>query len=372
MKILQTCGSASWGGLEMEVLKISVALRDLGHEVVLLCPEKSTLFEEAQKSGLKPVSAFSKGTPFYKTIKHLAKILRDENFDVIHCQLSHDLWTLVPAIRFRRYKAKFLMSKHVASRVKKKDIFHSFLYRRLDGIITISDFIRENVIDTCPVKPEKVKTIYNGIPDQLYNATNKDTNSLRSEYNIGRNTILVGLVGRLTLMKGHQEFLRAARIILDSTLAREKNDVLFLVIGGASYGEEAYETSIHLLAKELDLGDHLIFTGFKNSITEVMAELDILAFPSHKESFGNTLVEGMSMSLPVVASDSGAVPEIVTDGIEGYLVPPKNPEMLAEKLIDLIKSKEHRKIMGNAGRKKVGEKFLFSNFVATLEKIYKQ
>lgn len=370
MKILQTCGSGSWGGLEMEVLKISGALRDRGHELVLLCPKESTLFNEAQKSGLKPVSAFNKGTTFYNTIGFLAKILKKENFDVIHCQLSHDLWTLVPAVRLRRCKAKFFMSKHVASRVRKKDIFHSFLYKRLDGIITISNFIRENVIDTCPVKPEIVTTIYNGIPDQLYDLTNFNKSGLRSEYSINRDTVLVGLVGRLTLMKGHQEFLRAARIILDSGLDPKKNNVLFLVIGGASFGEETFETSIHQLAEKLNLGKHLIFTGFKNNVTQVMAELDILAFPSHKESFGNTLVEGMSMSLPVVASNSGAVPEIVTDGIEGYLVPPKNPEMLAEKLTDLIKSKEHRKKMGNAGRKKVGEKFLFSKFVEALEKIY--
>ena len=366
MKILQTCGSHSWGGLEMETLKISAALADNGAEVTLLCPHDSTLYEQAQKQGITVIPMFNKNVFILNNILTLKKLLKKSEFDIIHTQLSHDLWTMVPAMKLAATKSKFFMSKHVASRLRKKDIFHKFLYGQLDGIITISNFIRKNVIETCPIDPKKVETIYNGIPDEFMDTGNLDKNKLRNEFNIDSKTVIVGLVGRLTLMKGHIEFLRAARMILDKGII----NVIFMAIGGASFGEEDFEKEVLDLARELKLGEYFIYTGFRSDIQDCMASFDILAFPSHKESFGNTLVEGMLCGLPVVASNSGAVPEIVIENETGYLVPPKDPAGLSEKMEKMINAPHIRAKFGETGRKVAKEKFLFSGYISALEKKY--
>ena len=350
----------------METLKISAALVANGSKVTLLCPENSTLFIEAEKLDINVIPMFNKNSFILKNVLLLRSLIKIEQFDIIHTQLSHDLWAMVPALRLAGSKTKFLMSKHVASSLGKKDIFHKFLYSRLDGIITISEFIRHNVIDTCPIAPHKVETIYNGIPDEFADTSALNRHKLRDEFKIDKDTVIVGLVGRLSLMKGHLEFLKAARLILDKGI----NNVVFIAIGGASFGEEKYEKEVLSLAEELQLGKHFIYTGFRKDIKDCMFALDILAFPSHKESFGNTLVEGMLCGLPTVASNSGAVPEIIIENKTGYLVPPKDPVALSEKIEKLIKEPRTRKQFGDAGKKTAEKKFLFSSYIAALEKKY--
>jgi len=350
----------------METLKICKALHDEGHSVALICPAGSTLEKECNSAGLHTVPILDKKYSL-KNLQAIRQLLSESNFDVIHVEQSHDLWTVVPALALSKINTKLILSKHVASRVVKRDFLHKMLYKRLDHIISISEFIRKNVIETTPIDPDKAMTIYNGIPDEIYYKYNSAYRWESTEYQFPSSAIVVGIVGRFSPMKGHIEFLKAAKIIIDTS----DLDIRFLVVGGASYKEEAFESELMDLFRELNLEDRITFTGFMENVFESMSVIDILAFPSHKESFGNTLIEGMTMSLPVVASNSGAVPEIVKDGINGFLVPPQDPIALAEKLIVLIENEKLRREMGVAGRIMVEKKFLFSKYLSELTKLYK-
>jgi glycosyltransferase involved in cell wall biosynthesis len=351
----------------MYTINISKMLSERGHKVTLLCPKESFLEKEANNLNLNVESLLGNSPLIFSSSYKIYQLLKSGRFDVIHTQLSHDLWTLVPTMKLGRCNTKFLLTKHMASSIKKKDFLHRFLYKRLDGILCISNFIRQNVIETCPVEPQKVHTLWNAIDVDRYKPEIYNKTDVRKDLGIDKEALVVGLAGRFTKMKGHKEFLYAAKQIKDET----DLNVLFLIVGDASYGEESYGEEIRALVTELQLDSKVIFTGFSKDIPRMMSAIDILTFPSHKESFGYILLEAMAMRLPVVASNSGAVPEIVIEGETGFLVPPKDANPLTEKIMILLQDQSLRENFGLAGRKRVEKYFLIDSFIEALEGHYK-
>ncbi len=366
MTILQTCGSYNWGGLEMQTVNISEKLSKRGHDVALLCPKKSILEEKANNLGLDVKPLFWKNYNLANLIYDTQKLLKVKKYDVIHLQSAHDLWNIVPAIKLAGYKPRFILTKRLACSINKKDLHHRLVYKHLDVVVSISNFIKKNVIDTCPVDPKKVYTLWNAIDTQKYNPDLYSKNEIRRSLGMDENTSVIGLVGRIAKMKGHKEFIYAAKKILDETDLK----VHFIIVGDAGNEENGYSNEVYKLVEELELQSHITFTGWMDNIPRIMAAIDIIAFPSHKESFGNILLEAMAMKVPVVASNSGAVPEIILDGKTGLLVPPKNADMLAKKLMELLQNKSLRVKLGIEGRKRIEQHFLINSYIDELENYY--
>jgi glycosyltransferase involved in cell wall biosynthesis len=366
MKIIQTCGSRSWGGLEMETLKIADALSKRGHAVTLVCSPDLAMTHYAQGGSIELFPILRGGRHGLGDIGRMIHLINSMKPDVIHTHLSHDMWTVVPAMRRAQSKARYLLTKHMSSRVIKKDPLHRMLYNRLDVVIAISDIIHRNVLETCPVPPEKVHTLINGVETDKFDPCKVDRAMSRDDLGIKADEIVIGMIGRLTPGKGQREFLRAARIVLD----RSTLPCRFLMVGDVSYGEENYEKEVRNLIESLNLGNRLIMQGFTRDVTRLYAAMDILAFPSYDESLGSVLLEAMAMALPVVGSNSGAVPELVTDGENGFLVPPRQHEGLAEKLLELMMDSKKWEWMGAAGRLRVLENYGFDRYMEKLEQFY--
>ncbi|NQT23912.1 glycosyltransferase family 4 protein [candidate division KSB1 bacterium] len=366
LTIIQTCGSRSWGGLEMQTLKIADALTEHGHRVSLICPPDSSILQHAEFCKVQLLPILKGDKHYFGDLKRTFHAIKSLDPDVIHTHLSHDMWTVVPAMNLAGSKARYLLTKRMGSGVNKKDPLHRLIYNRLDLVITISDIIHRDVLDTCPVPPDKVHTLINGVDLVHFDPEKANRAASRKSVGVGPDEILIGMVGRLTPGKGQREFLRATRIVLD------QSDIpcRFLMIGDVSFGEERYEQEVHDLIRELKLGDRLIEMGFLKGIVELYAAMDILAFPSYDESLGNVLLEAMAMQLPIVGSNSGSVPELITDGENGLLIPPRTHEPLAEKMLMLIRDKEMRERMGQTGRKRVVANYSFEKYISKLEEFY--
>lgn len=350
MKILEVCTSRSWGGMEMRTLKISEAFKELGHSVTLLCHPESSLHNDAVKSGIETITLpFKNGIHLYLILK-LSKHLKQNRFDLIHTQFSRDLRFLVPALKGMN-NTPLVLTKRLASFINKKDLFHKYLYNRVDLITAISKVIQENVIETCPVEPSKVEIFYNGINVDKFQSALKLRVEKRKELGI-KDEIVIAIFGRFSPGKGHEEFLEAAKII-----SSQKKNVKFLVVGSESYGEPEYEQSIYKLADSYNLKDELIFTGFREDVPELMGAIDILAVPSHAEAFGNVAIEGMAAGKPVVAANNYGLLDIVVDQKTGLLFKVKEADDLAVKSITLIDDHGLRKKLGVAGLQRVKEVF---------------
>jgi glycosyltransferase involved in cell wall biosynthesis len=363
-EILIICGSNSWGGLEIMALNSAILLKKYGFKINFFCPFDSELFSQANKNDIE-TTGFKNGIGKFQAIRKLKNMLKGKKITIVHTHLSHDLWTVVPAMKMASSDALLFLTKHLASGIKKKDIFHKYLYGRVNKIFVISDFIKRNVIETCPVPEDRVILLHNGIDLKIYDKTRYNRNEIRNELGIEKNKFVIGLVGRITPGKGHFEFINAAEII-NRTYSQK---TVFLVTGSAVKGEENIEHDIKNLANEKSI-TNIIFTGYRRDIAKIMTGIDLLAFPSHEESFGITLLEAMAMEVTVVASNCAGVTDIIPSDEFGVLILPKNHASLAGGIIKLIEDAGLRKRLAENGRKRVEQIFDIEKLTKELIKYY--
>lgn len=349
MKVLYSCLSKSWGGMEMVTLTGIKQMLKRNIDVQLLCAKESRLHLEANSLGIiiHPVKIKNLISP--SSILRIAALLRTEKFDLIHTHASKDLWMLVPALRLIKSNAKLILTKHVGSFVIKKDFMHNWLYSRVNKAIAISSVIKKNLIDTTLLKDNDIEIIFNGVDTNKFNPKFTDGKKLRNELKISENELLIGMTARFSPGKGHEEFISAA-----SELSKIYSNLKFIIVGEASRGENEYAEKIKQSADGLN---NLFFLGFREDMPDVLASLDIFVFPSHAEAFGIALIEAMALENPSVCSGSDGVLDIAIDNETSFLFKAKNSVDLKEKLDKLINNSELRNKFGTAARERVLKHF---------------
>jgi glycosyltransferase involved in cell wall biosynthesis len=135
-------------------------------------------------------------------------------------------------------------------------------------------------------------------------------------------------------------------------------------------GEGPLEGRLHDLADKLGLTESVLFTGFQMDVSGIIASFDIAVLPSFFEGMGRVLLEAMAMEKPVVASRVGGIPDLVKDGVNGFLINPGDVKGLAEALKKLLNDKGLANIMGKDGRKRVTDRFSADVMVRSINKIY--
>jgi glycosyltransferase involved in cell wall biosynthesis len=367
MKILYSCLSQSWGGLEMRTIQGAEQLLNKNLSVDILCYPGSRINLEAEKREINCITLKASGYfhPF-KIIK-LAKLIENNSYKIIHTQFSKDLWVLVPALNYLFSNIPLLLTKRMESSVSKKDFLHKWLYNRVSFVLAISEIIKKNVIETCPVPEERIILHYNGVDLKKFDPVKANREKIRHEFNIKDDEIVIGMLSRISYGKGYEEFLKAAKKLNEEFL-----NLKFLLVGEASPGEKRYEEEIKKLANELSLSEKIIFSGFREDIADLLSEMDIFVFPSHTESFGNSLIEAMAMEKPSVGTNSHGVLDIIDDGITGLLFNKKDENDLADRIKILINSPEKRFEIGKAAREKVKKNFDVEKQTEKLIDLYRE
>lgn len=367
MKVLKTCLSKSWGGLEMYALQTVKQLRKKEINAELLCYPNSRIHKEAESE--KIITHTSKFSSYFHPLEILKAsfLLKKNNYDIIHCGVSKDLWLIVPALKLAKLNTPLILSKQMGSYIVKKDFLHKKIYERVTYALAISNVIAKNLLDTTPLSEEKVLLLHNAVDTSKFNPDKIDRAIVRNEFNIKDNELLIGMMARFSPGKGHEEFLYAAKFLID-----KHNNVKFMIVGEASKDEEAYEKEIKMLSNKLGLTEKLIFTGFRKDTPEILAAMDIFVFPSHAEAFGIALAEALSMAKPSVCSNSDGVLDIAVDGVTSYLFNKQNWIELAEKIELLIQNRELRTQFGREARKRALELFDLNIFTNKLINIYQK
>ena len=364
MKILYSCLSKSWGGMEMYTLTSVKQLLARNIEVEILCLKDSTLYNEAKEAGV--IVHTTKSDSYFNLpgVLKIISLLQNKNFDLIHTQASRDLWQLVPALKLMNSKNPLVFTKHVGSFVVKKDFLHKFIYNRVNVAFAISETIRKNMIETTPLPQEKILLVHDCIDVNKFDPQETHRHEIRDEFKVSENEILIGMMARFSPGKGHEEFLTAAK-----KLNEKYNNLKFMIVGKASYGEEKYEKEIKSLASN-SLNKDVIFTGFRADTADILSAMDIFVFPSHAEAFGIALIEAMAMQIPTVSSNAEGVLDITIDGETGLLFENKNANDLTEKVSKLIDSKELRIKLGRGGRQRVINSFNLEKQTEKILEIY--
>jgi glycosyltransferase involved in cell wall biosynthesis len=241
-------------------------------------------------------------------------------------------------------------------------IARSLISRFSHRIIATSEAISKLYLDTTH-DTGKIKVIYNGVDVDLYDDS-VSMLTLRRKLGIPATVKLVGMVTQMVPLKRHEDLLRAAVIVQQSV-----PNSFFLSVGGDLDTSE-YGQSIKKLSQELGLAERIVWLGFYERIHEIFKAIDLLVLPSEEESFGRVLIEAMAARKPVVATTVGGIPEIVVDGVTGFLVPPKSPSNLAQSIIRILKDPELAEAMGQAGRQRVEKYFSLDQYVEDVEEVY--
>lgn len=365
LNILITCFSNSWGGLEMATIETAIQLKKTGQNVTIAGVANSFLTKQACKNGFQVLAMKSGNIAVLYNIYNLVKYLKSCKPDIIHSNLSHDLWTLTPAVNFSGSKAKLLLTKHMASGVKKTDFLHRYLYQRIDKAIAVSEYIKKSLIETTSLLKENIIVIPVGIVKDKFTKSNYNAAEIKKSLQLPQDKLVIGFTGRITPGKGHEDFFNAAKILNE----KFPDKLFYLIVGSSGKGEEYYEEKIKLLPAKLGI-DNYRFAGFTDEPQKFMSVFDVLAFPSHDESFGRVLVEAMALGTPAASSGYAGVLDITIDNETGLLFEPKNPESMADSLSKLISDKNLREKFSVNGIKRFEEHFTIEKVTEKLLNLY--
>jgi glycosyltransferase involved in cell wall biosynthesis len=234
------------------------------------------------------------------------------------------------------------------------------LARVTDRIVTLTDRGAQEHVQYRIAGPEKFVTIPSGIALSEFRSVRVDPVVKRKEMGVPAEGPVIGTVGRLVPIKGHEWLLKAAPRVL-----AEFPQTTFVFIG-----EGPLWSQLRQLAAELGITSHVIFLGARQDVPECLAVFDLFAFPSINEGMGRALIEAMAVGLPVVASRVGGIPDIVEDGKNGVLVPPMDEGPLAGAIRGLLRDPRRRGAYGEAAKRSVDDRFDVGAMVNSIERLY--
>jgi glycosyltransferase involved in cell wall biosynthesis len=385
LHIVHVVGSAYAGDWAFYPLKI---LKEAGHQVLLVCPTDGPLPQRVQREGISvhvlPFPArLRRVIEASRCIRQLTRLLRLYRADVVHNHLvPANIWGRIAAwiacvpVRVTQWPGPFHLEIPISRRIEIATAWMD------NGIIAASSATRR-IYERYWYTRHKVHLIYYGFPFERFDPT-IDGSVVRREFGIRPEDSVVTLVAYMYSplpeeqlpgirtfdglgLKGHEILIQAA-----AEVKKHSSSVRFLIVGDALMPGEAerYKRRLHQLVSDLGLGDTVIFTGKRADIPWVLSASDVVAVPSLSENVGGA-VEPLLMEKPVVASDVGGLPDVVIDGETGFLVPPRDPQALAEGILRLLALPPmRRREMGQQGRKIVHDLFDLSRTVAQTENLY--
>jgi len=367
MRLMHLISSGGWGGREMypPLLAAEQGLR--GHEVCLVAKPDTPLAGRLESSDLDFELLKVKSRMDLEAARNLSRILRKRAPGLIHLHLSRDLTVVSMACALAGVRPALILHQHVAASGFKRDPFHRYLYRKLSAVVAISEFVRESIERCWPVDAALLRVIYCGLKTGVFPGQGKPDSarleSVRAELGAAeKELILAAVVGRLEPRKGQEVFLRAA------ALALEREPRLRFATIGAPEGD--YGRELKKLAAELGIESRVVFSGHRPDVPALLGALDILAVPSLEEAFGLVAAEGMLSALPVVAARAGALPEFIADRSTGLLVPPSDPQALAESLLLLAGDESLRSALGRQARSWAVENLSLERCLDRLDDLY--
>ena len=242
---------------------------------------------------------------------------------------------------------------------RKRRCICRWLGRVTDLSLAVSQGVRDYLIAQCALDPAKVRVVHNGV-DLERLRQHRPRTAVRRELGLAAEARVVGLVARLDHWgKGHREFFAALAAL------PEGYPVEALIIGGGRR-----EAEMRRLAAELGLAGRVHFLGPRDDVPDLLSALDIFVLPSHSEGVSLALLEAMAAGLPVIATRVGGLPEVVTDGENGLLIPPQDPEALATALERLLADPDLAQKLGENARKHVEANFSLERLGREINEIY--
>jgi glycosyltransferase involved in cell wall biosynthesis len=234
------------------------------------------------------------------------------------------------------------------------------LARITDRIVTLTERGIAEHVRLGIARADKFTAIPSGIALSAFRSVRIEPAVKRKELGLPPEGPVIGTVGRLVPIKGHEWLLKAAPQVL-----AEFPRATFVFLGeGPLLGR------LQQVAGELGISGHVLFLGARQDVPECLAAFDLFAFPSLNEGMGRALIEAMAVGLPVVATHVGGIPDVVAEGVNGLLVPPEDERALAAAILALLRDPGRMGAFGEAAGRSVGERFEAASTIREIERLY--
>lgn len=366
LNILQIINVRWYNACAHYAVTLSSGLARRGHEVVVAGDPDSPPVREAKKKGLQVSDKIYLSTrsplEFGRNIFRFKNLLLERGIEIVnvHRGEGHALSALTRSLSGPRVP---IVRTRGDIRPPRRDTFSRWLnHHGTDAVITANEALRECYLNQLGIPGDKVSTIPLGIDELEFKPSGRKA-LLRGKYGIEENSVLVGLLGRFSPVKGHLDFIASAEIV-----AGEFPNARFLIAGGEA------QLTLSDLKRSIDrrrLGEKFVLLGIVEDIREILEMLDIGAVASvGSEAICRQALEYMAFGLPVVGTDVNAVPETVQDGTNGQIVPPGDPVRMAEAIAKLISDSDLRRRFGECSRLLVEQEFSLARFALSTEQIY--
>ncbi|MGH7967050.1 MAG: glycosyltransferase family 4 protein [Candidatus Binatia bacterium] len=357
MKVLHLINTLSAGGAELHLLTLCRYLKRQGVEVMVACLREQvkdgsrSLGPDFEQEGIRVVRLQAESRYDLRFVLALAALLKEEQPALLHTHLPRaDLAGAWVRLRYPSLACAWVCSVH--------DIYtkawggrwtlpiFNYVWRRADAVVAISHAVKEWLERERQVPPDKVTVIHYGIEPERFAQPHTD---LRARWGLdGR--ALVGSIGRLEPRKGHECLIQAMPIVL-----RQVPDTALLIAGPDTW---EYSAVLRPLIAKLGLDSQVRLVGFQGDVPSFLHALDVFAFASRSEGFGQVVIEAMAAGTPVVTSRIPPLTEIMVDGETGLLVEPDDPRAFAQAIAWLLQHPEEAQRMGKQGQERIQSHFL--------------
>ncbi len=358
LNLWQVTSSRAWGGRESVPLAIHRQLQKIGIGSMVFCAERSQIEKRFTADPDVVALPFRRKIDF-KTRKQLAGRFTRNPPNAVICHFSRDLPILRLALG-RTSQTRLALVKHLGPGKAKKDLLHRWIYRRVDRVFGVSDYISRRCRETYPLPPEKIQTWHPGIDVKRFALNPAARERVRSQLQLDEQTILICYVARLTPGKGHRDLIAAF-----GQLAAGRENVRLALVGSAGPGEEWFVDELHALVAG-PIAEKVIWPGFVEDIPAWLWAGDIFVSPSPCEAFGLNTVEALAAGLPVIGTTGGGTPDIITHEDNGLLVSPHSPIELTQTLKSLCDNPIRRRSLGERARSSVVQRFALEQTTAKL------
>lgn len=330
------------GGTENVVLQLCEILSDKVNKIVV-CSSGGVHEKKLQEMGIKhyliPDIASKNPMDMLKSCRSIKRIIDKEQITIVH---SHH--------RMAAFYAELVAPKSV---VKVANAHNTFtdkkkltqLAYRNTKVIAVGEMVKKNLTEYFEIPKEQVSVIHNAV--KPFDGKIAPVEMLYKEH--AKGNVLIGNIGRLSEQKGISYFIDAAEIV-----TRSHPEARFVIVGDGELKDQ-----LHEYVKSKKLQNVFLFLGYRNDIQNVINQLDFIVLSSLWEGLPLTPIEAYSVGKTVIGTAVDGTQEIIRDGVDGYLVEPRNPMQLAEKMNELIENPEMRESMGIQAMKRYRDEFSF-------------
>lgn len=347
-----------FGGIEYWTGMVSRGLLSRGHNVTIAGRPGSEYLRRNRNvhPNLRIIELPVSGDFNPVTIAALCRIYRNSHIDVVIANFNKD-------IRLGGIAARLTGDVKVVWRAgldqTKNNLVHRLLTPRLlDGVITPSHRLKQQIVASGYIPDSLVTPIHTGLPDCDQRLDQPSARQmLHKKYKLPGDALVIVTSGRFVDQKGHVYLAKAIPGIV-----RECPNAYFLWLG-----DGPLEAVLKTRLQESGCRDRVVFAGLLESFDLELQGADIMAHPSIEEPFGIVLLEGMRAGLPIVASRVGGIPEVVAEGETAMLVPPHEPVSLRDAILALLSDPDKRATMGAAGRERWRSCFRYDVMLDNLE-----